>query len=460
VAVKVALRPADAVAPAMCQSPSTPNSCRVALVHAAIPPCRGASLPRAAGRLNPAAVSPARGAGLSGGRHAVAQRPLPVPPAGAARASWRNGRARGPPAGGAAAAARLHPGAAGIPGRFGAGPPGRRLDLRGRLGLPPPLPVPRASKLALPTSDTPVVSVVIPAYGQVGPQPALPRLAGGLAARPAFRGDPGRGRLRRPARRRAARGAGPPLRWSARATSASSARATTRWRRRGASILFLLNNDTEVMPGAIDALVDTLRAQPEPGLAGPARLLYPDGWLQEAGGIVWRDGSAWNWGNRQDPRRYEFTYLREADYVSGAAIMLPRAAWEAMGGFDEHYLPAYGEDTDLAFRLRAAGYAHALPAARHGDPPRGRLARHRRHAGRQGAPGDQPGEVRGALGGDARAARAQRREHPPRPRPRAGGRGRAASCWSWTTTSRSPTATPVRAPWSPSSTRCWRRGTR
>jgi GT2 family glycosyltransferase len=232
---------------------------------------------------------------------------------------------------------------------------GRRLDLRGRLGLPPPLPVPRASKLALPTSDTPVVSVVIPAYGQIGH--SLRCLASLAAWPPALPFEvilaedaSGDGRA---AELQQVRG----LRYVERPSNLGFLRSSNdaMAQARG-EYLFLLNNDTEVMPGAIDALAATLRAQPRAGLAG-ARLLYPDGRLQEAGGIVWRDGSAWNWGNRQDPRRYEFTYRREADYVSGAAIMLPRAAWEAMGGFDEHYLPAYGEDSDLAFRLRAAGYA-------------------------------------------------------------------------------------------------------
>jgi glycosyltransferase involved in cell wall biosynthesis len=119
--------------------------------------------------------------------------------------------------------------------------------------------------------------------------------------------------------------------------------------------LFFLNNDTEVMPSAIDALAGLLDRRADAGMVG-ARLVYPDGVLQEAGGIIWRDGSGSSYGNRDDPRKHQYNYVREVDYCSGAAIMLPRARWDEMGGFDEVFLPAYCEDSDLAFRLRAAGW--------------------------------------------------------------------------------------------------------
>jgi len=122
---------------------------------------------------------------------------------------------------------------------------------------------------------------------------------------------------------------------------------------RGRHVVFL-NNDTLVLPGWLDELIDTLETQPRIGLAG-SKLIFPDGRLQECGGIVWRDGSAWNYGRLADPRRPEFCYLRDVDYVSGASIALPRALWEQLGGFDELFVPAYAEDADLAFRVRAAG---------------------------------------------------------------------------------------------------------
>ncbi len=118
--------------------------------------------------------------------------------------------------------------------------------------------------------------------------------------------------------------------------------------------LLMLNNDTDVQPQWLDALVNTFNDLPDAGMVG-AKLLFADGTLQEAGGIVWRDGSAWNFGRGDDPNKPEYSYLRAVDYCSGACLLLRRADYKALGQFDTHFAPAYYEDTDLAFKVRAAG---------------------------------------------------------------------------------------------------------
>lgn len=122
---------------------------------------------------------------------------------------------------------------------------------------------------------------------------------------------------------------------------------------RGEYLVFL-NNDTAVQPGWLDALIETFETEARVGLVG-AKLIYPDGRLQEAGGIVFNDASGWNYGRFADPAAPEYNYLREVDYCSGAAIALRADLFAGFGGFDRHYAPAYYEDTDLAMKVWAHG---------------------------------------------------------------------------------------------------------
>jgi len=209
--------------------------------------------------------------------------------------------------------------------------------------------------LALPTSPAPLVSIIVPAYGQV---PATLRCLEAIAASATTTpfevivaedasGDADVAlyeavqglRLQRNDRN---------LGFLHNCNEAALLA-------RGRYLLFL-NNDTEPRPGFLDALVRLMEARPDAGLVG-AKLLFPDGRLQEAGGIIWGDGTGWNWGRGDDPGRPQYNAVRQTDYVSGAAILVPRDLFEALGGFDPRFAPAYYEDVDFAFRIRARGRA-------------------------------------------------------------------------------------------------------
>jgi GT2 family glycosyltransferase/glycosyltransferase involved in cell wall biosynthesis len=117
----------------------------------------------------------------------------------------------------------------------------------------------------------------------------------------------------------------------------------------------LLNNDTVVGPGWLDALVRTAEASPDIGVVG-AKLVYADGRLQEAGGVIWRDASGHNYGRDQDPEDPRFNFVRDVDYCSGACLLVRRDLLSALGGLDTRFSPAYYEDTDLCFAARDRGY--------------------------------------------------------------------------------------------------------
>ncbi len=124
-------------------------------------------------------------------------------------------------------------------------------------------------------------------------------------------------------------------------------------RAKGQYLLFL-NNDTVVTENWLEPLLETIRRD-DVGAVG-ARLVYPDGKLQEAGCIVWADASGWNYGRGDDPEKPEYNFVREVDYCSGAALMVKKGLFEKNNGFDVLFKPAYYEDADMCFAIRRMGY--------------------------------------------------------------------------------------------------------
>lgn len=119
-------------------------------------------------------------------------------------------------------------------------------------------------------------------------------------------------------------------------------------------VLLLLNNDAELLPGSLAAALQTLDASPSIGAVG-GRLIAPDGSLQEAGSIIWNDGSCLGYGRGGQPRDPQYMFQREVDFCSAALLFTPRALWKQMGGFDADFAPAYYEDADYCVRLWKSG---------------------------------------------------------------------------------------------------------
>jgi hypothetical protein len=118
--------------------------------------------------------------------------------------------------------------------------------------------------------------------------------------------------------------------------------------------------------GFLAALAERLEAEPGLGAVGPL-LLYEDGTVQHAGMTYERVNGLPDWffpmhpGKGRPPGRVS----RRALAITGACVMLRRADWQALGGFDEGYVIGDFEDSDLCLRLRERGLAAASrPAGR------------------------------------------------------------------------------------------------
>jgi len=124
-------------------------------------------------------------------------------------------------------------------------------------------------------------------------------------------------------------------------------------RARGSLVLFL-NTDTTVRPGWLEPLVETLEHYPHTGAVVP-RFLNEDGTVQEAGGLLFADGSTLMHGHGADADDAAYRFRRSVDYGSAACLLLRRDVFLDSGGFDPVFVPAYCEDVDLQLRLRERG---------------------------------------------------------------------------------------------------------
>jgi N-acetylglucosaminyl-diphospho-decaprenol L-rhamnosyltransferase len=135
--------------------------------------------------------------------------------------------------------------------------------------------------------------------------------------------------------------------------AALGARETT------APLLLFLNPDVVVRPGCLDALRKAAANHPGWG-AWQAVVALPGGTrVNTAGNVVHYLGIGWA-GRLGEPVE-AVDADQECGFASGAALVVRRSAWDAVGGFDERYF-MYGEDLDLGLRLRLAGWRSGVVA--------------------------------------------------------------------------------------------------
>ena len=122
-----------------------------------------------------------------------------------------------------------------------------------------------------------------------------------------------------------------------------------------ADYIVLLNNDATLQERALDFALETIRQNPKIAAVG-GRIVLPSGVLQEAGCILWSDGSTAGYGRGHSAVDGAFMFRRSVAFSSGVFLMVRRDLFVALDGLDDRFAPAYYEDVDLCVRLRQAGF--------------------------------------------------------------------------------------------------------
>lgn len=135
----------------------------------------------------------------------------------------------------------------------------------------------------------------------------------------------------------------------------------------GADFVLLLNNDTEVDPGLLNAFVDAARQRPDAGVFSAKIYFHADPQR------IWYAGAAWNPVSARfdqlgegeiDDGRPAFTQLAETAYACGCAFFVPAARFRELGLLDDDFF-LYFEETDWCARAQAAGHPSVfVPQAR------------------------------------------------------------------------------------------------
>lgn len=134
--------------------------------------------------------------------------------------------------------------------------------------------------------------------------------------------------------------------------------------------LCFLHDDTVVAPGWLDRLVATLDERPEAGIVG-GLVLNPDGSLQNAGSVLWRDGWArLSWWGPSAPAPESFVDVDAVHTVASSFSMVRAATFDRIGGLDEALHPGYFTDVTLGMGIREQGQVVLLD-------PRARAVHHR-----------------------------------------------------------------------------------